>query len=72
MCRTRVAGTPREIVDTLNAAIGKALEDPDVAAKLSAQTLDPMHMTPEQFAERLKSDYDKYAKVVKISGARVD
>lgn len=66
------AGTPRAIVDTLNAALGKALADPNVAAKLSAQTLDPMHMTPEQFAERLKSDYDKYAKVVKISGARVD
>jgi len=66
------AGTPRAIVDTLNAALGKALADPNVAAKLSTQTLDPMHMTPEQFAERLKSDYDKYAKVVKISGARVD
>ena len=31
-----------------------------------------MHMTPEQFAARLKSDYDKYAKVVKLSGARID
>jgi tripartite-type tricarboxylate transporter receptor subunit TctC len=66
------AGTPRPIVDTLNAAIGKALQDPNVAAKLSTQTLDPMHMTPEQFAARLKSDYDKYAKVVKLSGARID
>ncbi len=66
------AGTPRAIVDTLNAALGKALADPDVASKLTAQTLDPMHMAPEQFAERLKSDYDKYAKVVKLSGARID
>jgi len=66
------AGTPKAAIDALNAAIAKALADPEVAAKLSAQTLDPMHMTPEQFAERLKSDYDKYAKVVKISGARVD
>jgi tripartite-type tricarboxylate transporter receptor subunit TctC len=66
------AGTPKANVDALNATLAKALEDPDVAAKLSAQTLDPMHMTPEQFAARLKSDYDKYAKVVKISGARVD
>jgi hypothetical protein len=31
-----------------------------------------MHMTPEQFAQRMKSDYDKYAKVVKISGAKID
>jgi tripartite-type tricarboxylate transporter receptor subunit TctC len=66
------AGTPKPIVDTLNAALKKALADPDVASKLSAQTLDPMHMTPEEFAARLKSDYDKYEKVVKISGARVD
>lgn len=66
------AGTPKAVVDTLNAALGKALADPDVASKLTAQTLDPMHMTPEQFAQRLKSDYDKYGKVVKISGARID
>lgn len=66
------AGTPKPVLDALNAALGKALADPDVAAKLSAQTLDPMHVTPEQFAARLKSDYDKYETVVKISGARVD
>lgn len=66
------AGTPKAVVDTLNAALAKVLADPDVVSKLTVQTLDPMHMTPDQFAARLKSDYDKYAKVVKISGARVD
>lgn len=66
------AGTPKAVVDALNAALGKALADKQVASKLSAQTLDPMHMTPEQFAARIKSDYDKYARVVKVSGARVD
>jgi len=66
------AGTPKPIVDALNAALGKALADPGVVKRLVAQTLDPMHMTPEQFAARIKSDYDKYARVVKISGARVD
>ena len=66
------AGTPKPIVDALNAALNKALADPAGASKLTAQTLDPMHMTPEQFAARLKSDYDKYEKVVKISGARID
>ena len=63
------AGTPRPIVDSLNATLRKALADPDVASKLSAQTLDPMPMSPEMFAKRLKSDYDKYEKVIKISGA---
>jgi tripartite-type tricarboxylate transporter receptor subunit TctC len=65
-------GTPRPIVDKLNAEIRKALADPGVASKLSAQTLDPMPMTVEEFAARLKSDYNKYQKVVKISGAKID
>ena len=65
-------GTPRPIVDRLNAELKKALEQPDVAKNLSSQTLDPMPMTPEQFSERLKSDYEKYAKVVKITGARIE
>jgi len=66
------AGTPKAIVDKLNAELQKALKDKNVAEKLSAQTLDPMFMTPEQFSTRIKSDYDKYAKVVKESGARID
>jgi tripartite-type tricarboxylate transporter receptor subunit TctC len=66
------AGTPRAIVNTLNAALSKALADPDVASKLGAQSLDPMHMTPEQFADVIRRDYDKYAKVIKIIGAKVD
>jgi len=65
-------GTPKPIVDKLNAELRKALSDPGIASKLTAQTLDPMPMTPEEFAARLKSDYDKYAKVVRISGARID
>ena len=65
------AGTPKPIVDRLNAALKKALADPGVASKLTVQTLDPMHMTPEQFAARLKSDYDKYEKVIKLSGAKI-
>jgi tripartite-type tricarboxylate transporter receptor subunit TctC len=43
-----------------------------VSEKLSAQTLDPMFMSPEQFAARMKSDYDKYARVIKETGARID
>ena len=66
------AATPRPVIDKLNAELHKVLKDRSVAEKLSSQTLDPMFMSPEQFAARLKSDYDKYAKVIKESGARVD
>jgi tripartite-type tricarboxylate transporter receptor subunit TctC len=59
-------------VDKLNADLRKALADPGVAEKLTAQTLDPLYLTPEDFAKRLKSDYDKYEKVVRISGAKID
>jgi tripartite-type tricarboxylate transporter receptor subunit TctC len=65
-------GTPRPIIDRLNAELKKALEHPDVAKNLSSQTLDPMPMTPEQFSERLKLDYEKYAKIVKFTGAKID
>jgi len=64
-------GTPRPIIDKLNADLKKALADQGVASKLSAQTLDPMYMTPEEFAARLKADYDKYEKLIKLSGAKM-
>ena len=66
------AGMPKPILDRLNSEMHKALKDKGVSEKLSSQTLDPMFMTPEQFAVRLKSDYDKYAKVIKETGARID
>ena len=66
------AGTPRPIVDKLNAELKKAVTDPDLASKLSAQGLDPMHMTPEAFAKHLKFDSDRLKQVVKISGARIE
>jgi tripartite-type tricarboxylate transporter receptor subunit TctC len=66
------AGTPKPIVDRLNAELKRVVASPDVAKILGSQTLEPLHMTPDQFAERLRSDYDKYAKVIKLSGARID
>ena len=66
------AGTPRPIVDRLNAELKKAVADPAVAANLNSQSLDPMHMTVEEFAKVLKSDYDKYEEVVRISGAKIE
>lgn len=66
------ANVPKPVIDKLNAELHKALKDRNVAEKLSSQTLDPMFMSPEQFAVRLKSDYDKYAKVIRETGAKVD
>ncbi len=66
------SATPKPIVEKLNADIRKALEHPDVVKIMGSQTLDPMPMAPEQFAVRLKSDYDKYEKLIKATGAKLD
>jgi tripartite-type tricarboxylate transporter receptor subunit TctC len=62
------AGTPRAIVHKLNAELKKALDDPSVVKLLTTRVLDPMYMTPEEFAARLKSDYDRYGKLMKTIG----
>ncbi len=66
------AATPKPIVDRLNTEIRKTLEHPDVVKIMGGQTLDPMPMTPDQFAARLKSDYEKYEKLIKATGAKLD
>ncbi len=66
------ARTPAAIVNRLNAELVKALADSVVTEKLEAQTLDPIPMSPEQFAKRLKSDSDKYARLVRESGAKIE
>jgi tripartite-type tricarboxylate transporter receptor subunit TctC len=66
------AGTPRPIIDRLSAEIRKAMEDPDVAAKLTAQVLDPAYKTPAEFTEHLKTEFDRMKDVIKQSGAKVE
>ena len=65
-------GTPRPIVEKLNAELKKAVDDPAAAANLSSQSLDPMHMTVDEFAKRLKEDDQTYGNIVKASGIRLD
>ncbi len=66
------AGIPRAIIDQLNAEIGTALRDPDVASKLSSVTYDPVHRSPEVLTQRLRADYDKIGKVFRQFGVRLD
>ncbi|TMG74523.1 MAG: tripartite tricarboxylate transporter substrate binding protein [Betaproteobacteria bacterium] len=62
------AKTPREIVLKLNDEINRAMRAPEVAEKLEAAGLIIRTESPEFFAEVLKSDYDKYGKLVKAIG----
>lgn len=66
------AGTPRPIIDRLNAEINKALAVPDVVQKLENQALDAAPGTVDQFNTVLKNDYDKYGKLIKITGAKIE
>jgi tripartite-type tricarboxylate transporter receptor subunit TctC len=66
------AGTPRAIIDRLNAELGKAMNDPDIAAKLNAQTLDPAHGPPEELAQRLKADYEMIGKLFRQYNVKLD
>ena len=65
------AGTPPEIVDRLNAEIGKAVATPAIRDAWARQGAVPMTMTPAAFGAFLQRDIDKWAKVVQVSGAKV-
>ncbi|CAN0069135.1 unnamed protein product [Phaeothamnion confervicola] len=66
------AATPKEIVARLNAEIVKLLKAPATMKRMTELGLDTIASTPEQFAEHLRRETDKWAKVVKASGARIE
>lgn len=66
------AGTPRPIIDKLNAAINVALKSPEVAEKLSGEGGSVLGGSPDKFATYLKSEVAAWAVVVKESGAKID
>ena len=66
------AGTPKPVIDKLNAEINKALAVPDVIQKLENQALDPSPSTVDQFNATLKADYEKYGKLIKMTGAKIE
>src|SRR6202158_1479734 len=65
-------GTPPEIVDTLNKAVGKALKDPKLVARLSELGGIPKPMTPAEFGKLIADETEKWRKVVEFAGVSVD
>ncbi len=66
------AGTPKAIVDKLNAEITKITTSAATKEAWGKQGATPMSMTPDEFTRYLRADIEKWAKIVKISGATVD
>ena len=66
------AGTPKEVVDRLNAELKKALDNPEVKQRFEAQGFAAAWNTPAAYAGFLQAEVDKWGKVVKASGAKID
>ena len=66
------ARTPDAIIKRLNTELATVLKNPDVIAKLSTQAVEPFHTTPEQFGMLIRTEYDKWAKVIKAGGIKTD
>jgi len=64
------AGTPKAIVDWVNAEIKNAQTSPDMKARL--EPFEPWYMTPEQTAARIRADYDKYGYLIKLTGTTLE
>ena len=65
-------GTPKPIVERLNAEIRKVVNSAEVKEAWAKQGAAPMNMSTDEFGQYLREDIAKWAKVVKISGAKVD
>ena len=65
-------GTPPAIVARLNAEIGKIVARPEVVKAWAAQGATPMTMGVDEFGRFLEQDITKWARIVKISGAKPD
>jgi len=66
------AGTPKEIVELLSREIAKSVARPDVRERLAALGFKPVANTPDEFAARIKSEIEKWGKVVRDANLRID
>lgn len=66
------AGTPKPIIDRLNAAIVKALAQPDVREKLTGLGLEPTGTSPDEFAKIMAADANRWGPVIQASGFKGD
>jgi tripartite-type tricarboxylate transporter receptor subunit TctC len=64
-------GTPQEVIDRLHREIVRIVALPDVGARLSALGFEPIASTPQEFADRIKWEIDKWAKVIRAADIKV-
>ena len=64
------AGTPRDVVNALNAAIAKCVQSPDIASMLANQSTEPSLMTPQETAAFIRDEIVKWKKVIAAAGVK--
>ena len=65
-------GTPAAVIDKLNSTINDGLADPRLQARIAEMASVPLRLSPTQFATLIVAETAKWARVVKLSGARAD
>ena len=66
------AGTPRPIIDKLNAALNAALAETDVRARIVADGAEPLPGTPQDYAADIDREENKWSQIVRMSGAKAE
>jgi tripartite-type tricarboxylate transporter receptor subunit TctC len=66
------AGTPRPIVERLNAEVNKVLQAPDVIEKMNAQGVAPAGGGVDEFAAFVRKDYEHWGRIVRESGVKLE
>jgi tripartite-type tricarboxylate transporter receptor subunit TctC len=66
------SATPRDIVKKISADMAEAVKSPEIRARMAEVALTPAGTTPEQFDAFIKVEIEKWARVVKVSGAKAD
>jgi tripartite-type tricarboxylate transporter receptor subunit TctC len=65
-------GTPKDVIEKVNAEVNRALADPKMRARLAELGGTPIPGSPEDFGKVIRSETEKWAKVVVSSGAKVE
>jgi len=65
-------GTPQPMIDRINAAVNKFLQEPEMKKNLDSQGMVPSGGTPDRFDKRIRGDYERWLKVVKESNIKAD